>query len=279
MSLSFGSSKSKSTPQDMTPEAFKALAGPVAAQLRNLFSTGGGPTFEGVPTVASGNNPFAAPVGQNESDILARLMGNLDASSASTGASRDLLTRTMSGAFLPGADGANPFLGAAIEAAQRPLIEAFQREIIPNLRTSFTRAGQFIQPGQSSPFEEAAAIASSGLANSLADIGTKIGFQAFDAERGRQQTAATQLPQIEQAEIESTINVLQQQALPRLVEQFGIDRGLEEFRRRVDVLLQALGIGAGAAAPTVANASKSSGFQFGVGLGKTGGTKGGTVTG
>jgi hypothetical protein len=276
MSGSFGFSKSnsKSDPIDLTPEAFRGLAPDVATAIRGLISSGGGPEFGGVPSVASGQNPFAAPVGGNETALLEKLMAGMPAADASTNASRDLLMQTVGGAFMPGSQNQNPFLQSAIEAAQRPLLDAFSSEVIPKLRTSFTNAGQTINPGSSSPFEQSAALASRGLANALGDIGTNMSFQNFEAERGRSQEAAQLLPQLEAADVERTIGVLQQQALPRLVEQLGIDKGLEEFRRRVDVLLQAIGGGVTAADPSIGNRFEKHKFN----VQGSGGVGGGTGT-
>lgn len=187
----------------------------------------------------------------------------------------------------------NPFLQATIEAATRPIIEAFQENTLPRLRASFTDAGQFIQPQGSSPFDLAVARASSGLANAVGDTSAEISFanfnnalnilsNAFESAQGRrfgafegeldrqnqqasivaqlfenelnrasqnlqfernQQTiAASQLPAIDQGELNRVIQGLQASALPRLIQQQGVDTGLAQFNQQLTNLLSAIGI-------------------------------------
>src|SRR5690606_16231356 len=81
-------------------------------------------------------------------------------------------------------------LQSAIDAAQQPLMQAFQEQTIPQLKAQFTAAGQMIQPQGSSPFDMAAARATSGLMDALGDVGTRMAFANYDAERARQLQAA-----------------------------------------------------------------------------------------
>lgn len=193
----------------------------------------------------------------------------------------------------------NPFLQGAIDAAQRPLIENFQDVVAPALRAEFTNAGQQIGGQGSSPFHMAAARAQSGLANAMGDIGSEMAFQDLSQRqqlqsqefqqlrdlmvgqelegrgqditaqganqtaalqgRGQQLDAAGQAAGIDRQQLENTLATLEAQALPRMIEQLGIDRGMEEFRRREDQLLQALQMAGQLASPTVASVSRSTG--------------------
>jgi hypothetical protein len=190
----------------------------------------------------------------------------------------------------------NPFLQQAIEAAQRPLVENFQDIVAPALRAQFTQAGQQIAGQGSSPFHMAAARAQSGLANAMGDIGTNMAFQDFaqrqalgsqefqqlrdlmtgqelagrgmqsqehQQDRSRQLDAVAQSQGVERAQFEQLLAGLEAQALPRLVEQYGIDQGLEEFRRREQQLLAALQMAGGLAAPTPVTDSVSQGTSVG----------------
>lgn len=221
---------------DVTPSEFRGLRGPVADQLRSFINTGGGPMAQG---------PFAAPLRPQEQTLLSDIFRSTRTPALTPGA-QDTIGQTISGQFLDPAS--NPFLSRTIEAAQRPVVEQFQDVVMPRLRGDFTRAGQFIQQrpgtrpgtraeGMSSPFDEAASRASRGLADALSDISTQIAGQNFQAERTRQQQAALAGPTIDAQTLERLTTGLQAQALPRLVEQFGIDRGLQEFQRRIQVLL------------------------------------------
>ncbi len=91
-----------------------------------------------------------------------------------------------------------------------------------------------------------------GVANQVSDISTNMAFGNFQAERGRQQQAAEFAPRLEREELNRTLSGLQATALPRLIEQHGIDRGLQEFRNSVNTLLEALRMAGAASSPKTA---------------------------
>lgn len=235
----FGGSQQSSTPTDMTPDAFKSLQGPFAQYLSTMLSQGGGPKYQG---------PLQANMGANEGDLLGQLMGQTNPGNARG----QLLDKTMSGGFLPGQPGANPFLDAAIRAAQQPTMQGLTETLTRDLPGRFTAAGQFIQPQGSSAFDRAAAIATRGAADASANIATNMSSQAYESERGRQQQA---IP-LSQQEVQSTISNLQAQALPRMIQENGIDRGISLFKDQTQQLMQILGILAGVTQPTIASQSQ-----------------------
>lgn len=250
----FGGSKtqtvqtSASTPLDMTPDTYKDLRDPLSKSLMALLQTGG-PEYTG---------PVAAPLGANEQSKLNELM---PMTGPNTGRSQ-LLDKTIAGNFLPGQEGSNPFLDAAIKAAQRPTLQGLTETLTRDLPGRFTANGQFVQPnsdgqGGSSAFDRAAAIATRGAADAVGDIATKMSYQGYNDERQRQQEA---IP-LSRAEVDSTVTNLQAQALPRLIQQLGIDNGLQLFQQRTQTLLQILQTIGGVAAPVVANASVGSGVS------------------
>lgn len=346
---SAGTSKSSSTPKDMTPQAFKNLQGPFASVLGNLLGFGqqaaptpaasaspfaggsatntralsqwqtdhgmdnyvngqlkpgatsatgpitqpvagapvapGGLTPTGDPNdplrgIPSYNGPLTANLGANEQSLLDQLMGMSGANgqprtktTAETALEQIINGQGASG-YSP--DGNNPFVQAAIEAAQRPTFQALQETLGRTLPGRFTQAGQFINPQGSSAFDRAAAMASRDATQSAADIGTKISYDSFNSERdrqvqaqegaaNRQLDAAKALPGVSKQEIDTTIANLQAQALPRLIQEMGIERGLQAFQDRMGNLLTTLGIAGGATSPTIANSSKSSSKQMGIG--------------
>ena len=251
-----GGSKSKSKIKDVTPVEFAGLRPEVATALEQLIATGGAafgqqPSATGAPTPTA---PMVAPITATEQDLLRVLQAGASGSPAQQ-AGTELLTQTIQGQFLDPAS--NPFLQAAIQAQQQRLAENFRLIEAPLLQSRFTRAGQSIQPQGSSAFDTAAAIALRGLTQSQADIATQLTAANFAQERDRQMQAVQQAQAISSDETQRVIQVLQAQALPRLIEQLGIDRGLEEFRRRMEVLLAALGIGAQVTQPSVAGTSQS----------------------
>ncbi len=244
----FGGSEQTQTssPTETTPEAFKALQGPIADVLKLLFGgmggaqagAAGGGAFTGVGDTSQ----FVSPITGNEQMLVDRISSLLGGGGINEEA-KGLLSQTLSGKFLDPAS--NPFLQATIEAAQRPLLEQFRDVTDPGLRGAFTAADQRVQGEGSSAFARARAIESRGLFSALGDISTNIAGQNFQQERARQVQAITQSGPLSAQEINSTIQGLQAVALPRLIEQFGIDRGLEEFNRRIDTVLKAISLAQG----------------------------------
>jgi hypothetical protein len=191
-------------------------------------------------------------------------------------------------------DEMNPFLNAAIQSAQRPTLQGLEETLSRELPGRFTEAGQFKQPGASSAFDRAAGVATRGAADAMADIATNLSYATYEAERGRtfeaqegarsredaqmaseldrqfsgregernrQNEAAGLTSTIQTQEMDNMVKNLQAQALPRLIQEFGIERGIEQFNNKVNTLLATLGIAQGVTAPTIGQSQKSSGFQ------------------
>ena len=168
----------------------------------------------------------------------------------------------------------NPITRAMIDAAQRPVREALLEDLERALPGRFTQAGQFVQPQGSSAFDRAAALATRGAANALGDISSKIQYASHDAERNRMmdalgyaqenertglareelgQRGSVAQAQINAQEMQNTIQGLQALALPRMIKEMGLEKGLADFDKRMNFLLQWLNpvLGAGAAQPVV----------------------------
>lgn len=276
---------------------------------------GGIPSYQG---------PLTADLGANEQALLDQLMGASGAGgSSSSGQALDpatvaFLQSVMGPGYIPGStdlgqfaqgyEGAhataaydpnseNPFLQAAIEAAQRPTMQALTETLSRTLPGRFTQGGQFTQPQGSSAFDRAAAIATRGAGDTMGDIATKLSYQTtsdqlarnFQAQQaargaedtalqgqlardqeskegaaGRQIQAAGIAPQVSQAQVQNLTANLQAQALPRLIQEYGIERGMDEFNNRMNSLLSVIGIAGGVTQPTVSSKSESS--QAGVSL-------------
>jgi hypothetical protein len=204
-----------------------------------------GDPLKGIPQ-APADLLRAAPMTGAEASILQMLQGQVG-----PGTSRvQNLEATLQGKFL--SPDSNPFLRASIEAAQRPTLEGLTEVLERVLPGRFTKANQFVQPGGSSAFDRAAALATRGAASALGDIATNIASQNYTQERDRQ----IQALQISQGEIDAGLKVLQGSSLPRLIEQHGIDVGLEEYRNRVASLVEILRIIGGVSGPVTANETK-----------------------
>lgn len=145
--------------------------------------------------------------------------GQYNPGSTLAGFADELAAASNTGAF--GAE--SPFLRAAIEAAQRPTMEALTETLGRELPGRFTQAGQFIQPQGSSAFDRAAAIATRGASNTLGDIATNISYQALEGARGREASA-----------LESELGrrfTGQQSALDRQLSEVTNIRGLQNTER------------------------------------------------
>lgn len=234
-------SQSTSTPTDMTPDAYKTLRQPLTDSLTSLLSTGG-PSYSG---------PLNAPIGANEQTQLGNLMGQNGPGTARS----SLLDQTLQGNFLPGQPGGNPFLQDAITAAQRPTMENLQETLSRSLPGRFTQNGQMVQPQGSSAFDRAAAIATRGATQAMSDIATNMSSNAYTTERANQQNA---IP-LSQQEVQTGIANLQAQALPRMIQELGIERGLAQFQQHTQNLLQILSMIGGVAAPVIAQTAQSTG--------------------
>lgn len=237
-----------STPVDLTPEQFESLRGPLAQALQSQIQSGGGPQFQG---------DFAAQLGGGENAFLQAIQQQGLNPSAANQASGNFLQSMLQGA----GQGA---ISDAIQSAQQSVINQFNEETLPGLRAQFARAGQQIQGDRgSSPFQMAQARASSGLADALGGVSSDITLQGIN----QQLQAANQAQGLDQARMENLMAGLEASALPRMVEQLGIDRGLEEFRRRQDQLLQVLGAAGQLSSPVLGQESegKQGGFQTSTG--------------
>lgn len=214
---------------DTTPGQFTNLRDPFTRSLTGLINSGGGQGFQGDLTAGL-------------SDEQKKLLGQINAQAGGTnglqGQGRSLLSQTLDGRFLD--PKSNPFLQGTIDAANRGAIRNFNEITDPRLRSAFTRSGQTIQPGGSSPFDKALGQSQADVFNTLSDNATQIASANFQAERGRQQAGIGQAEAITQQDFNKSIQALQANELPRLIKDLGIQRGLAEFQNKVNTLIQSL---------------------------------------
>jgi len=249
-----------SGPKDVTPPEIAALRKTFSESLTSLLGGGGPNPLTNNPLFGStsGTESVVAPITQLEQNIVGRI--GEDALGDPSGR-EELLRQTIQGQFLPGGAQSNPFLQATIEAAQRPTAQAFEEVLGRALPGKFAAAGQQSKQNQgSSAFDRAAAIQSRGLADALRDIATNISFGSQEAERARQQGAAT----ISQEEQQLGIEQLSAVALPRLIEQFGLTEGQKRFDVGVEAILKALQIATGTPLQTVGQGLRKNGYQGGM---------------
>lgn len=212
---------------------------------------------------------------------------------------------SQTGAF--GGENMNPFQQQYIDQAQRGTMQNLEETLSRSLPGRFALSGQMTQPGGSSAFDRAAAIATRGATQEMGDIATRISYQAMEEARNReaglmtgeldrnfgrdqqyntavqnQLDRALQMPGLEAGirktdadigqigsniksqEVDNLIKNLQAQALPRLIQEMGVDRGMEAFQNQINSMLAVMGIQAGVSAPVIGNSSssRSTGFQL-----------------
>ncbi len=250
------SSQSTSTPQNFTNQSLQGLANPLTSSLSQLIQS----------LTATTNNANAnggvtpvpqAPLTGQEGNLLNTIQSQVGPNTASA----SWIKNVLGGQYLPGQPGGNPELSAAITAAQRPTLDNLTQTLTQALPGRFAQAGQQLQPnspgsagGGSSAFDNAAALAFKGAADTSTDIASNIANNAWNVGT-QQQTAAAGL---DQNEVHNTIDALQATALPRLIQQNGINQGLQLFQTQVSNLLDVLKTIGAVQAPTLANSSQSS---------------------
>lgn len=254
--VSFGTQKSKSTstPSDLTPWAFKNNAASTAAKLRAIYEPSG---LSGVPDYTGS---LATPMTADESSLLGSAVDK-GTSNPFAAASNRLLGDTISGRYVD--PSSNPFLEAYVRSMQRPTRQAFDEATLGD-RATFTNAGQNIN--ESSPYARARAIADRGLADSMGDIATKIGASVYDKERTLQAAAPGQASELLNSELKRNLDALNAASLPRLIQEQGIERGLDIYKQRLAALQNILGLATGSerATPAQTSTATSSGFNLGL---------------
>jgi hypothetical protein len=115
-----------------------------------------------------------------------------------------------------------------------------------------------INDQQNRELQAATGTAGNALTAAQGNQSTDLAAQTQNQNTGMAQVAGQQAGVgLQQAQIDTMIKNLQAQALPRLIQEQGIDRGVDAFNQQMNSLLQVLGITANVTQPTVANSSKS----------------------
>lgn len=259
----FGGSNSNSNQQATSTQAnytnpsLSNLAPGLGSSLTSLLSSLTGSTNNANPTGGVTPTPQAPVTGQ-EQGLLSTINGQVGPGTASAG----WIDNVLKGNYLVGGPNGNPNIGAAITAAQRPTLDNLTNTLTKALPGRFAAAGQQLQPnspgstgGGSSAFDNAAATAFQSAANTSTDIASNIGNNAY-ATGVATQTAAAGL---DQNEVNNTISALQASALPRLIQQNGLNQGLSLFQSQVSNLLDVLKTIGAVQAPSLAANSQSTG--------------------
>jgi hypothetical protein len=100
------------------------------------------------------------------------------------------ISNTAAGQYL----NANPYQQQMMQAATRPLEQAFSQQVLPGISSLYSKSGRL----GSGSMERALSSASEGFGRSLGDITANIAGTQFQQERGLQQQAALQLANLAQ---------------------------------------------------------------------------------
>jgi hypothetical protein len=101
----------------------------------------------------------------------------------------------------------NPYLQGAISYAQQPVIDAFNKQILPGVTGTFEGAGRTPQAGNLAG--NAVQTATDTLTRNLAGAATQAGLSNYTTERGNQLTTMGMLPQFQGADYQNLMARLQ----------------------------------------------------------------------
>jgi len=276
-----GTSGEPTSVVNTTPATLSGLSDPIAKLLREVLEK---------PTTGTYTGAYTSPMTAEETKLLGVLNNYATSDPQSLRSARDTLTSMTTGsdrqgpllqenvlgrgqdlvsAILSGST-FNPqtdaILQNAISAALRPLERRFDDQM-RSMRGNFTAAGQYVQPGASSPFEYAKSRLEGDLATAMGDTSSRIIADNLISERARQgdilnlqatavdnakqrQLDASQaIPTLEKVQLEGLVKALETNALPRLIEQLGLVGGREEFARQQELLTRVLELALRGAAP------------------------------
>ena len=98
------------------------------------------------------------------------------------------VAKTMAGDYLNPAT--NPYLTSAMDAATRPMREAFTEDVLPSIDTAFSQAGRYGSGLQARQQQRAA----EDYLQSLGDVGSRMAYSNYADERARQEAATSAAP-------------------------------------------------------------------------------------
>lgn len=260
--LGGGSSNSQSSSINLNPAAFNNLAPSTASGISGLSTFGGIPTWTS-PSQATPFMPLVSPSATN----LMNATTNMANPNTTTQQGQNYLSNLLTGGQLSPAS--NPFLNAAIQGAVNPLVQAFNTTTMPGLQAQFAQAGQSGGPGVggagpqgaksgSTQYDKAAAIAQTGLDQSIAQTTSAMENQNYQNTQNLMTQAAENAPAVQSQMLNNIVTGMQANLLPTMIQQYGITTGTQMFTNQVQALLSALGLGVQAAKPVAGQESTSS---------------------
>jgi len=150
---------------------------PIQPYLLNAFKEGESLYQKGAPGYYPGET--VAPMSGYTRGSL-----NAMASRAATGSplmrsAQDQLNKTISGEYL---SAGNPYFQQAVDAAARPIREAFSGEVMPGIDSNFSAAGRYGSGMQQEAYNDA----NTALGRQISDMASQMAYQNYAAERDNQ---------------------------------------------------------------------------------------------
>jgi hypothetical protein len=202
--------------QAAAPSGWPGFAGAQASPEIGKKAQQSMPTMEGPAVIGQPfPNQFTAGTSPLEFAALAHREGLADQLQGIGNPLLNLGSFTAQGGFLT--PESNPFLGANIEAAMRPITQEFTQSVLPQFGSQAIQSGAF---GGSSARDLAFNQLASGYGQQVLDVGTQIAFDNYMRERQFQQQAGQLLDQ----------GAMLNQLTPELLAQTGL--GYRELAQR-----------------------------------------------
>lgn len=251
-------SESRSGPQDMQSPEYVGMRQPTAETVGQMLGWNqdaegnwqAGDVFQGgVFSNIPSNAELSPGMTDAERRTLEMLQSNVEGRSENQLVRDRLLSDTMSGAFLAED---SPYLSRAIEAVNRPLQQQLEQQQLAN-QALFNRQGQVIQ--SSSPFMREENRLFNESQQAQADAAARMALPWIEGERQRQLEAAEEQRHVDTADYDAILANLEAQALPRLIEQYGVAEGQRIFNDRMALAMQLLGITMGGTQPALGQES------------------------
>lgn len=147
---------------------------------QSLFLTGEQPTFFPGQTFVSPSAATQESIAQQEA-IARQQSPVLQQAQQAFGTALGQVGETAAGGFL----NANPYQAQMMQAATRPIEQAFSQQVLPGISSLFSKSGRL----GSGAMERALGTATEGYGRALGDITSNIAGTQFQQERGLQQQA------------------------------------------------------------------------------------------
>jgi hypothetical protein len=147
---------------------------------RSLFLTGQQPEFFPGQTYVSPSQATTDALAQQEA-IARQQSPVLQQAQQAFGTSLGQIGETAAGGFL----NANPFQAQMMQAATRPLEQAFSQQVLPGISSLYSKSGRL----GSGSMERALGTATEGFGRALGDVTANLAGTQFQQERGLQQQA------------------------------------------------------------------------------------------